>query len=218
MANNNFEVIYRVRNTSKTSKYASLPGANLAAAKFLLKHEHDSSAQVSITGPGHSYQQYSSIDSLELSDKQSASLYKTKFPAKAEAVVNRLEYRGVLEFVLSYQDLLQIQHSMDFSWRDALSQIKAVYLILDLSDGNQYVGAAIGSGGLWQRWLSYTSNGHGGNKLLVERLVRNPDAFINYQFTVLQAFEINTPDTHVLEAESLVKRKLGSRSFGLNSN
>lgn len=50
----------------------------------------------------------------------------------------------------------------------ALSGVKAVYLILDTKNGQQYVGSAYGDGGLLERWKCYADTFHGNNKLMKE--------------------------------------------------
>ena len=54
-------------------------------------------------------------------------------------------------------------------WIGALENQKAVYLIADLKLGKFYVGSATSNSGmLLQRWSNYVTNGHGGNKELIE--------------------------------------------------
>lgn len=99
------------------------------------------------------------------------------------------------------------------TWRGALSQWRGVYLIVDQSDGQQYVGSACGAENLLQRWRDYARTGHGGNKLL---RARDPSSF---RFSILQLVAPDLPRLEVEEIESSWKDRLRSRTpYGLNEN
>jgi hypothetical protein len=99
------------------------------------------------------------------------------------------------------------------SWRAALSQWRGIYLIVDKSDGQQYVGSAYGAENILQRWLNYSRTGHGGNKLLRGR---NPN---DLHFAILQRVSPDLSDTEVIRIEKTWKDRLRTRSpFGLNEN
>lgn len=99
------------------------------------------------------------------------------------------------------------------SWRAALSQWRGIYLIIDESDGKQYVGSAYGSENILQRWLGYARTGHGGNKLLRDR---NP---VNFRFAILQRLSPDLDEASVIATESTWKERLATRApQGLNEN
>jgi hypothetical protein len=98
-------------------------------------------------------------------------------------------------------------------WRDALRHWRGIYLITDLSDGSQYVGAAYGNENLLQRWVNYAETGHGGNKHL---RLRNPETF---QFAILELVSPTASPEEVIELERSWKARLASRwPNGLNDN
>ncbi|MBX9643463.1 MAG: GIY-YIG nuclease family protein [Novosphingobium sp.] len=98
-------------------------------------------------------------------------------------------------------------------WKAALSQWRGVYLIIDQSDGMQYVGSAYGGENLLQRWSEYSRTGHGGNKGLRSR---NP---ANFRFAILQRTSPDLPDSDVIALEGTWKERLRSRvPYGLNVN
>ena len=98
-------------------------------------------------------------------------------------------------------------------WRAALSQWRGVYLIIDRSDGRQYVGSASGRKNILQRWLNYSQTGHGGNKLLK---ARDPASFV---FSILQRVSPDMPEADVVGIENSWKLRLRSRApDGLNEN
>ncbi len=99
------------------------------------------------------------------------------------------------------------------SWKSALSHWRGIYLIIDQSDGQQYVGSAYGRENILQRWQEYARTGHGGNKAL---RTRNPQ---NFRFSILQRTSPDLPDTEVIALERSWKLRLRSQSpFGLNEN
>jgi len=106
-------------------------------------------------------------------------------------------------------------------WIAALENQKAVYLITDTSNGNQYVGSATSDiGMLLTRWKNYVSNGHGGNKLLKEIVSKSGFDYIKkcFQYSILENYNARTDDQVILRRESWWKKTLGTRAFGLNSN
>lgn len=113
------------------------------------------------------------------------------------------------ELTLDWQELALIPAH----WKASLSQWRGVYLIIDQSDGLQYVGSAYGSENLLQRWNEYARTGHGGNKGLK---MRDP---ANFRFSILQRTSPDLPDSDVIALESTWKDRLRTRApFGLNAN
>jgi hypothetical protein len=99
------------------------------------------------------------------------------------------------------------------SWRAQLRNWRGIYLIIDQSDGRQYVGSACGSENMLQRWLEYSRTGHGGNVLLKQR---NP---ADFRFSILQMTAHDLPETVVVQLEQSWKNRLRTRSpNGLNEN
>lgn len=99
------------------------------------------------------------------------------------------------------------------SWRTALSHWRGVYLVIDRSNGSQYVGSAYGAENILQRWKEYARTGHGGNKLL-----RGCDP-ANLRFAILQRVSPDLPDAEVIRIEGNWKDRLGTRApHGLNEN
>lgn len=99
------------------------------------------------------------------------------------------------------------------SWKQALSQWRGVYYILDASDGKGYVGSAYGEQSLLRRWSGYAARGHGGNRLLRQR---DPS---NFLFTILQRVSPDMDAGDVIRLESSWKERLHTRSpLGLNYN
>lgn len=145
----------------------------------------------------------------------------TEKAVKAIQSIQKLEFVGYENVVLSYEKLKEIiENDMDHYklWQTALSSVKAVYLILDTKNGQQYVGSAYGDGGLLERWKCYADTFHGNNKLMKELICDHPDRYRYFQFSILQIFSMSVPDDMIINAESLWKRKLGTKEYGMNAN
>ncbi len=116
---------------------------------------------------------------------------------------------------------------------NALKEVYAVYLVVETTSGKYYVGSAYGKEGLFGRWKTYAeTNGAGGgtkeelegNVGVVEYLKEHPNAYLNFQYSILEVVHktgINEKDVEAtLDAEKVWKRKLCSLNtdWGLNRN
>ncbi|MFC1745653.1 GIY-YIG nuclease family protein [Candidatus Riflebacteria bacterium] len=129
------------------------------------------------------------------------------------------DFPGYHSVLISYRQLKSIVEQNIESWYGALSNLKGVYLITDTVNGKLYVGSAIGSTGIWQRWNDYVKSGHGGNKMLKKILKLEGNSYkFNFQFSILEIGDSHASDDYILERESYWKNVLRSREFGLNSN
>lgn len=130
------------------------------------------------------------------------------------------DFPGYLDIILSYDELTNLVDYPDANrvWHQTLSSVAAVYLITDLTTGNQYVGSAYGRGGLMARWSQYAKNDHGGNLKLRALLDTDPRRSASFQYTILQTLPASATAKETVQHEALYKRKLGSRSFGLDLN
>ena len=120
---------------------------------------------------------------------------------------------------LTWNELrLIVDQALD-TWRTALSNVAGVYLITDTSSGRLYVGSASGEGGLWQRWVNYADNGHGGNRELRHLVKEKPDEFPKtFRYSILEIADVHDSEANVLARESHWKNVLMSREHGLNAN
>lgn len=105
--------------------------------------------------------------------------------------------------------------SLPNGWQQVLRSVKGVYLLVDVDSGQQYVGSAKGADSLLGRWMNYAAGGDGGDVAL-KAVAR--DGRRNYQVSVLEVVDENTPDYTIEQIESYWKNKLLSREFGLNRN
>ena len=130
------------------------------------------------------------------------------------------DFIGYLDFVLPFKKLEQIINNPDANsvWKNKLSSVYGIYLILDKKTGKQYIGSAYGKNGIWGRWEKYIKTGHGKNALLIKLISNNENYKYNFQFTILQTLPSNLESDEVINYEILYKKKLGSKAFGLNEN
>ncbi|MGA7523043.1 MAG: GIY-YIG nuclease family protein [Acidobacteriaceae bacterium] len=117
-------------------------------------------------------------------------------------------FPGLLDFRQHLSNLADVPTS----WREVLSSVAGIYLLIHLKDGRQYVGSAQGEQGFWGRWEQYVANGHGGNQLLREL----PPA--DYQVSILEVASSSATVDQILALEARWKQKLLSQLFGLNAN
>jgi hypothetical protein len=131
-----------------------------------------------------------------------------------------MDFPGYYNFTLSYGQLTTMVNNPDSNreWQRMLSSVCGVYVLLDQRTGKQYVGSAYGAGGIWARWKGYVKSPSGGNVLLKQLLEKSPSRYKQFQFSVLRVLEPSATKDEVIDQEVLTKKKLGSRSFGLNSN
>lgn len=115
---------------------------------------------------------------------------------------------------LSWQELARVI-SKDF-WKTALQNQKAVYLITDISNGKQYVGAAYAENMLLNRWQSYIKSRHGGNVQLRQLPIEHIEN--NFRYSILDIFKATTDDKVIRDRENWWKDTLLTRKFGYNSN
>jgi hypothetical protein len=130
------------------------------------------------------------------------------------------EFPGFDELILTYHELKTIINNPDANrvWHTLLSSVAGIYLIVDMTDGSQYVGSAYGEHGLLGRWKTYVSKQDGGNTRLIALLQEEPDRYKRFQFSVLRTLPKSLTMPQVISYENIYKQKLGSRSYGLNGN
>ncbi|MFG3617435.1 GIY-YIG nuclease family protein [Nocardia sp. NPDC047654] len=132
-------------------------------------------------------------------------------------------FPGFQNVRLKHAELQRILANSEPSWKDALSSVKGVYVITDLSSGQLYVGSASSeANGLWQRWSSYANlkNLTGGNRGLEHLRAELGDGHIvdNFQYSILEIFDPKTKAETILLRESFWKLALDSRAHGMNRN
>lgn len=141
--------------------------------------------------------------------------------AVSEIFAKRLslgDFPGYKSVHLTKSELdLVVRHELE-SWHTALSNVAGIYLISDNATGQLYVGSACGSGGLWQRWVSYAMNGHGGNIEIRKLLETEPHREKDFRYSILEIADTHASTDDILRREQHWKNVLLSRQHGLNAN
>lgn len=144
-------------------------------------------------------------------DFKLSEILKEKFSIKP--------FPGYENVIIDYNYLKTIIEKNDNSWESALKSVKGIYLIADKLTGKHYVGSAYGEFALWHRWTEYARNGHGGNLELKRLLdIEGSDYKQNFQYSILEIMSKTISDVEIIAHESLWKKKILSRKFGLNNN
>ena len=132
-------------------------------------------------------------------------------------------FPGYQNVTLSHPQMQQIISRNEPSWKQALMNVKGVYVITELSNGKLYIGSASGNtDGIWQRWSDYANieNLTGGNKLLNEiKLDKGKDYIINnFQYSILEIFDTKTKVDTIINRENYWKNVFCTRKHGMNFN
>ncbi|GAG38250.1 unnamed protein product, partial [marine sediment metagenome] len=129
------------------------------------------------------------------------------------------DFPGYNAVLLSYRLLCTIVREDLPSWKSVLSNVSGVYIITDNKTGKHYIGSAYGGDGIWQRWVRYAENGHGGNKELKQLLKKRGKGYVqNFQLSILEICDLNASEDYVVSRESHWKDVVRSREFGYNKN
>ena len=132
----------------------------------------------------------------------------------------RPPFTDYLQFTLTFEELQELHAHADANraWRSRLEAVGGVYLILATTTGQQYVGSATGTGGVWARWMTYAQTRHGGNLGLRSLLEKDPNYPGGFQYSLLHVFPKTTTRAEALALERMCKEKLGSRAVRLNED
>ena len=137
-----------------------------------------------------------------------------------------IPFPGYESFIKSYSELAEIISAVDGGndryrkWREALSNVNAIYLICDTKHNKQYIGSTYSDEGVLGRWTNYIKTKDGGDVGIKEHLKKYPDAYLDFQFTILKILPKPISIDEATQVESLYKNKLCTRNkdYGLNRN
>lgn len=128
-------------------------------------------------------------------------------------------FPGYEQVNLDFSQLQSIMYQKEPSWMSALSHVKGIYLITDMTNGKLYVGSAYGNYAFWNRWREYAESGHGGNIVLRKLIRENGKEYAdNFRFSILETRSMNAEDDSIIMRENYWKQILASREHGYNAN
>ena len=144
--------------------------------------------------------------------KDTVNWCKYKLDLKITALKDTTaKFEGYDYFTLTFSELEDIINAgKSTEWYTALSKIHAIYLIVDNTNGKQYIGSSKGYNGLWGRWDTYVKTHDGGNIGLIELLKQHPDRYKNFSFTILQLLSKKLSDNQIDDIETKWKKKLNT--------
>ncbi len=130
------------------------------------------------------------------------------------------DFQDYEKVILSFSELCTIiaEPMIYEDWHQALSCVNGIYLIVDRVSGQQYIGSAYGEDGIWGRWKNYTETKHGDNDGIKAELKKHPNAYKDFQFSILRILPKTITPDEVIKVENLYKQKLCSRELGMNRN
>jgi hypothetical protein len=129
------------------------------------------------------------------------------------------QFKDYFDFILDFNELNEIINNKYPIWKKMLSATNGIYLINDKNTGKLYVGSAYGKEGIWGRWKTYVqTNGTGGNKQLDELITLDNSYAKNFSYSILMLLPSTITSNEAIKKENLFKKKLGTNTFGLNSN
>lgn len=128
-------------------------------------------------------------------------------------------FKDYLEFTLTHRQLAALFENPEAhrDWQARLEAVGGIYLIQDETTGDLYVGSASGTRGLWGRWEQYAKDAHGGNRILMQKVI-DPQWKDRLRFSLLQIVSKTMSRDEIIRREVMHKNKLGRRACCLNGN
>jgi len=129
-------------------------------------------------------------------------------------------FPGYENINMGFPELETVFRYQKNDWKSALENVKGIYVIVDKSNGQKYVGSAYGDSGVWSRWAVYMGTGHGYNDELTKIIDTKGIEYArkNFRFVLLEYRSMRVDDTVILARETFWKEALMSRELGYNKN
>lgn len=129
-------------------------------------------------------------------------------------------YQGSQSIVLSFEDLKEIitDPILYAAWHTALTTMNAIYLITDLEEGVHFIGSCFTPESLFTTWSNFIETKHGGHLLVHEHLLKYPDSYKNFQFSILQVLPSAIEPADIEQIKKLYQRKLGKKAVVIDNH
>ncbi|WP_101772276.1 GIY-YIG nuclease family protein [Peptostreptococcus faecalis] len=131
-------------------------------------------------------------------------------------------FTGYQNVSLTHKDLVKLVKYGEPSYKQALSNVKGIYVITDIKTGKLYIGSASGNAdGIWQRWSNYADSNQptGGNKVFDYLHKKNKNYISeNFKYSILEIFDTKTKQELILERENYWKKVFETKKHGMNEN
>lgn len=159
--------------------------------------------------------------------------FQSQFP-NASTILDNLEVKEILPSVfsgfdfpgydkvsLTYNELETILNGDYPSYRNALENQQAVYVLTDTNTGKLYVGSATSKNQmLLSRWEGYIKTFHNGNEGLKELFEMKGEEYFKkyFKYSIIENFNSKVNANFVIDRECYWKEVLDTRSHGYNKN
>ena len=129
------------------------------------------------------------------------------------------DFNGYNNVLLLHKDLQIIAKYEAPEWKNALENVKGIYVITDKLTGKIYIGSATGKNGIWQRWFSYANGITGENKEFVNLVKEKGVDYIknNFTYAILEIFDMKTNDDYIIRREHHWMKVFQTKKFGMNN-
>ncbi|MBQ2774739.1 MAG: GIY-YIG nuclease family protein [Clostridia bacterium] len=137
------------------------------------------------------------------------------------SVFSGFDFPGYDKVSLTYAELETIVNGRYPSYKNALENQQAVYVLTDTNTGKLYVGSATSKNEmLLSRWKGYINTFHNGNEGLKELFKKEgADYFKKYfKYSILENFNSKVNSDFILEREAYWKKVLDTKKHGYNKN
>jgi len=133
------------------------------------------------------------------------------------------DFSGYQNVSLPHKEMQRIINNEAPSWKQALSNVKGIYVITDTKTGKLYIGSASGNtDGIWQRWSEYANinNLTGGNKEFLRIINEEGSDYIhnNFKYSILEIFDTKTNKETIITRENYWKDVFDTKKHGMNRN
>ncbi len=159
--------------------------------------------------------------------------FQSQFP-NASTVLEDLEVKEILPSIfsgfdfsgydnvsLTYYELETILKGNYPSYRNALQNQQAVYVLTDTNTGKLYIGSATSKNQmLLSRWEGYIKTFHNGNEGLKELFETEGENYFKkyFKYSIIENFNSKVNPDFVIDRECYWKKVLDTRNHGYNKN
>lgn len=137
------------------------------------------------------------------------------------SVFSGFDFPGYDKVSLTYNELETIVKGNYPSYKNALENQQAVYVLTDTKTGKLYVGSATSKNAmLLARWSGYIKSFHNGNEGLKELFDGEGEEYFKkyFKYSIIENFNSKVNPDFILNRESYWKEVLATRSHGYNKN
>jgi hypothetical protein len=132
-----------------------------------------------------------------------------------------IHFPGYDNLKLDFCEFETIFKNQKNDWKNALSNVKGIYVITDKSNGKKYVDTACGNWGIWEKWGIYLGKGKMMNneitRLIAEKGIEYARAY--FQVSLLEKHHFLVDDSIITERKLFWEKVLWSKvPFGYNQN